>query len=127
VVGGAVLEADGFIQHGDFLERPPVDAWQALASLDGRWAAPNLVTATVIPAPEDRQPDPDPVALAALPRHYFSPPTAAEVESALLSQLVPEEFHRVRWRVSGAESDGTGEIEDSWLQVMAKAESSVPD
>jgi len=127
VVGGAVLEADGFIQHGDFLERPPVDAWQALASLDGRWAAPNLVTATVIPAPEDRQPDPDPIALAALPRHYFSPPTAAEVESALLSQLVPEEFHRVRWRVSGAESDGTGEIEDSWLQVMAKAESSVPD
>ena len=126
-VGGAVLSSEGFIQGGDHLERPPVDAWRALVSLERRWVAPDLVTAWVAPAPEDRQPDPDPVALAALPRHYFSPPTAAEVESALLSQLVPEEFHRVRWRVSGAEADEAEEIEDGWLQVMAKAESSVPD
>ena len=126
-VAGAVLSSEGLIRKGDGFERPSVDAWRALMSLEGRWVAPDLVTAAVAPASENRQPDPDPSVIATLPRHYFSPPSSAEVESALLAALVPEDVHSIRWRRSGVTSDEEGGYDVNWLQVMADAEASVPD
>ncbi len=37
---GPILQVEGFRQNGGFLERPPVDLWQALISLEGRWLSP---------------------------------------------------------------------------------------
>ena len=126
-VDGPILRSEGFIVASDYLERPPVDAWRALIALEGRWVEPDLVTAMVAPAPENRQPDPDPSILATLPRSYFSPPTAADVESALLSELVPVEVHAVRWRQANPPSEERDEYDVNWLRVMADAEASVPD
>ena len=67
-VEGQVLEAVGFLAGADFFERPPVDAWNVLRSLEGRWISPDLVTAAAAPGSDDRQPDPDIVALASTPR-----------------------------------------------------------
>ena len=124
-VEGQVLEAEGFSAGADFFERPPVDAWTALRSLEGRWISPDLVTAAAAPAPDDRQPDPDVLAIASIPRRYFPPPDAAEVESAIVAGLVPEEMLRLVWRPPDA--DGTEGKSVDWLAVMAKAETSVPD
>jgi hypothetical protein len=126
-VEGTVLTSENLIQRVDYLERPSVDAWRALISLEGRWVGPDLVTAAVAPASERRQPDPDPLIIAALPRHHFSPPSAAEVESAILSELVPADVHGIRWRRSVNTSDEESGYGVNWLQVMADAEASVPD
>jgi len=123
---GQVLEAEGFSAGADFFERPPVDAWNALRSLEGRWISPDLVTAAAAPAPDDRQPDPDVLALATTPRRYFPPPDAAEVESAIVSELVPEEMLRLVWRPAPA-ADAADEGSVDWLAVMAKSETSAPD
>jgi len=57
-VDGRVLQSDGWIAESGFFERPAVDAWNALVSLEGRWLSPDLVTALASPAPEDpEQPD----------------------------------------------------------------------
>ncbi len=127
VIQGTVIEAEGFTQTDNTLERPPVDAWSALTALQGRWVAPDLVTLSVVPGPEDAQPDPDPVAIAALPRHFFSQPTASEVESAILAELVPAEVHRARWRQPGAGSDETERATDGGLDLIAEAEASIPE
>jgi len=122
-VEGQVLEAVGFSAGADFFERRPVDAWNALRSLDGRWISPDLVTAAAAPAPEDRQPIPNVLALASSPRRYLPPPEAAEVESAIVAGLVPEEMLRLSWRPPPAADEESVD----WLAVMAKAETSVPD
>ena len=123
-VEGQVLEAVGFLAGADFFERPPVDAWNVLRSLEGRWISPDLVTAAAAPGSDDRQPDPDILALASTPRRYSPPPDAAEVESAIVAGLVPEEMLRLVWR-----PPPTADDKDSvdWLTVMANAETSVPD
>jgi len=125
-VEGQVLETKGFSAGVDFFERPPVDAWNALRSLEGRWISPDLVTAAAAPGSDDRQPDPDVLAFASMPRRYFRPPDAAEVESAIVAGLVPEEMLRLVWRPPPI-SDAANEESVDWLAVMAKAETSVPD
>ena len=125
-VEGRVLETEGFSAGADFFERPPVDAWNALRSLEGRWISPDLVTAAAAPVSDDRQPDPDVLAFASLPRRYFRPPDAAEVESAIVDELVPEEMLRLVWRPPPTAAAADEESVD-WLAVMAKAETSVPD
>jgi hypothetical protein len=126
-VDGTVLSSEGFIQGENHLERPPVDAWHALMSLEGRWVAPDLVTAAVAPVPEELQPDLDPALFAALPRRYLSPPSAAEVQTALLMELVPEELLVLRWHRADPSSEEDGEDNIDWLRVMAEAEASVPE
>jgi hypothetical protein len=123
-VTGEVLGSEDFEAGADFFERPPVDAWNALRSLEGRWISPDLVTEAAAPVADDRQPDPDILVLASTPRRYFPPPDAAEVESAIAAGLVPEEMLRLVWR-----SPPTDDDKDSvdWLAVMANAETSVPD
>ncbi|MFV2074309.1 MAG: hypothetical protein ACC742_16910 [Thermoanaerobaculales bacterium] len=125
-VSGEVGESEGLEAGAGFFERPPVDAWNALRSLEGRWISPDLVTAAAAPVSDDRQPDPDVLALASMPRRYFQPPDAAEVESSILAGLVPEEMLRLVWRPPPA-ADASDEEPVDWLAVMAKAESSVPD
>ncbi len=126
VVDGDLLEVDGFVSEAGFLERPAVDVWNALRSLEGRWLAPDLVTAAAAPLPEDRQPDPDVLLVASQPRRFATAPAVDEVEAALISALVPEEMLQLRWRLPVAED---GEIDlpsQDWLAVMAAAEASVP-
>jgi len=122
---GEVLGSEGLEAGADFFDRPPVDGWNALKSLEGRWISPDLVTAAAAPVSDDRQPDPDILVLASTPRRYFPPPDAAEVESAIVAGLVPEEMLRLVWRPPPT-ADADKESVD-WLAVMANAETSVPD
>lgn len=126
-VTGRVLHAEGLVGGEGLYERPGVDAWSALAALDGRWLAPDLVTALASPAPADRQPEPDPVAFAALPRFIGSPPSPAEVESALLSELADVRGLSLRWRPPPTDGDSPDAGGEAWLPILAAAESSVPD
>jgi len=122
---GEVLGSEGLEAGADFFDRPPVDGWNALKSLEGRWISPDLVTAAAAPVSDDRQPDPDILVLASTPRRYFPPPDAAEVESAIVAGLVPEEMLRLVWRPPPT-ADADKESVD-WLAVMANAETLVPD
>jgi hypothetical protein len=123
---GPVLEAEGFVEHEDCLERPPVDLWRALESMAGGWLAPELVTAMVTPGPPSAQPDPDPVSFATLPRRWAPAPDAATVESELRARLRPEPLYRVTWQtLPRPESDET-ELGVA-LDMLTNAERDVPD
>lgn len=126
-VKGRILGSEGLIAGPGHFERPPVDAWTALAALEGRWLAPDLVTALASPAPEDRQPDPDPVVFAALQRSFGSAPSAAEVASALLSELVPVPVSALRWAPPPTPAGEPATDAEAWLPRMVEAEASVPD
>ena len=82
-VEAEVVDAAGFNDRGSFFERPAVDVWNALRSLEGRWISPDLVTAAAAPVSDEQQPNPDVLLLASLPRYFSSPPTPAEVEAAI--------------------------------------------
>jgi hypothetical protein len=125
-IEGAVLKVEGFSTGEGFVERPPVDVWNALRSLEGRWISPDLVTRAAAPLPEDEQPDPDILHLASLPRSFANPPTAGEVEAAILAELIPEEELRLLWsQPSREEAPETGS--PRWLEVMTAAEAAIPD
>ena len=126
-VDGRVLQSDGWIADSGFFERPAVDAWNALISLDGRWLAPDLVTAMVSPAPEDLQPEPDPVEFASRLRYVAAAPTSADVESALLSGLVPASELTLRWRPLATADDDSDAAAESWLPLMTAAEAMISD
>lgn len=102
-VRGTPVEVEGFVEGDGFLERPAVDLWRALASLEGRWLSPDLVTAMIAPVPEDRQPEPVPEDFATIARRWTEAPTPSEVAAALRAELIPPELHRVRWRSTAAE------------------------
>jgi hypothetical protein len=126
-VKGRVLGSEGLIAGPGHFERPPADAWTALAALEGRWIAPDLVTALASPAPEDEQPEPDPVVFAALSRSFGSAPSAAEVASALLSELVPVPVSALRWAPPPAPAGDPAADAEAWLARLTEAEASVPD
>jgi hypothetical protein len=126
-VHGLVLETDGWQITDGIYERPAVDAWNALRSLEGRWIEPDLVTALAAPASEDGQPDPDPVDFAARPRYFSMPPTSGEVESAVLNHLIPEEVLRLRWRTPPDREDNQPFDSVFWLPAMAEAERVILD
>ncbi len=126
-VDGQALQSEGWITHSGFFERPAVDAWNALLSLDGRWMSPDLVTALASPAPEDRQPEPDPVEFASRPRYVAAAPTSADVESALLSGLLPAGELTLRWRPLATADDDSDAAAESWLPLMTAAEAMISD
>jgi hypothetical protein len=126
-VDADVLDSSGFITGAGFFERPAVHVWNALKSLEGRWVAPDLVTAAAAPVPDDQQPDPDVLLLSSLPRRYSSSPTSGEVEFAILAELVPEEMLQLRWRKAGKPPEEPDFGSDNWLEVMAAAEANIPD
>lgn len=126
-VEGQVLGAVGFNRSGSFFERPPVDVWNALKSLEGRWISPDLVTAAAAPAPDDQQPEPNVTLFASLPRYFSSPPTSTEVEAAILGELVPEDVLQLRFSAS-QEPDDTQDLEASTLlDLIAAAEAGTPE
>lgn len=125
-VEGQVLSVEGWIEEGGFFERPAVDAWNALRSLEGRWISPDLVTAVAAPVSEDLQPDPDVLVFASLPRHFSSPPTSGEVEAAIQAALVPESQLVLRWRGPPRTEREFAELPSEWLDAMAAAEAKVP-
>jgi hypothetical protein len=122
-----VLDAVGFVPGAGFFERPTVDVWSALRALEGRWIAPDLVTAAAAPAPDDQQPEPDVLLLASQPRRFASAPTSGEIESAILGELVPEEMLQLRWRKGNEKKNEIDIDSDEWLDAMAAAEAAVPD
>ena len=119
---GHTLSVIGFHEPGPFVERPPVDLWQALVSLEGRWLSPDPVTAAVLP--DAQLPEVDPVAFAALPRWYSTPPGPAEVADGLTAGLVPPDVYAVRWTTT---ADGIFDIEDGDpRRLIDAAEAVVP-
>jgi len=125
-VEGQVVEVEGWIEGGEFYERPAVDAWNALRSLVGRWISPDLVTAAAAPLPEDQQPDPDVLFFASLPRRFTSPPTSGDVEAAILTALVPESRLLLRWRTPPRTEREFVELPAEWLGAMVAAEARIP-
>ncbi len=120
-VPGEIVELDGFVRRGELLvERPTRDPWRALVALNGRWLEPDLVTALVAPAPDDRQPEPEPEEFAARPRWAAPPPAATEVEAVLLQELVPADRHLVTWRLAAA-ATATGMEPDPDRELAAAA------
>jgi len=126
-VDAEILDAAGFATTAGCFERPSVHVWNALRALEGRWVAPDLVTAAAAPVPDDQQPDPDILLLASMPRRYSSPPTSGEVEAAILAELIPEELLQLRWRKGGHPTEELDFESDDWLAVMAAAEANLPD
>jgi hypothetical protein len=124
-VDGPILEIEGFIDRGAFVERPPVDLWRALESIAGRWLVPDLVTAMVQPGPESAQPGIDSTSFAAAPRRWSPAPDAWTVESELRSRLRAADFYRVRWRAAPVPDDD--ELVDMALAQLASAEADLPD
>jgi hypothetical protein len=122
-----VLDAAGFIDRGSFWERPAVDVWNALRSLEGRWVSPDLVTVAAAPVSEEHQPDPDVLLLASLPRFFSIAPTSAEVEAAISAQLVPEDVLQLRWSAAPRREDTPDREPSEWLALIAGAESRIPD
>jgi hypothetical protein len=125
-VSGEVLGVDGLSPSASTFERPRIDAWTALRSLAGRWAAPDIITATVAPVSEEELPEPDPVAFASRVRRYTSAPTAVEVRSELELQLTAADRLALDWRPTNRPL-ATDEFEPDWLAVIAAAETSLPD
>ncbi|MEJ2582574.1 MAG: hypothetical protein P8127_13210 [Acidobacteriota bacterium] len=126
-VESAVLDSVGLIAGEGYYERPAVDVWSALIALEGRWVAPDLVTAAAAPAPDDQQPDPDVSLIASLPRQFSGPPTSAEIEMAILSELVPEDVLQLRWHTPAKNKQTPDADFVNWLAVMASAEDNIPD
>ena len=124
-VVGEILESEGFVDHDGTLERPSVDLWSALATLEGRWIAPDLVTAMAAPGPEHLQPEPDPATFAGLPRSHAPPPDGSDVAAEIRSRLAPPDLHRVRWRPAVATADDL-EIDDP-RQLLDRAMTVLPD
>ena len=127
VVEADVFNATGFATGSGYFERPAVDIWNALRSLEGRWVAPDLVTAAAAPGRDEQQPDPDVLFLASQPRRYWDPPTSGEVESAILAELVPEELLQLRWRTPRRPKTVLDLPAEDWIEVMATAEAAVPN
>jgi len=125
-VEGQVLSVKGWFEEDGFFERPAVDAWNALRSLEGRWISPDLVTAVAAPLPEDQQPDPDVLLFASLPRRYSSPPSSDDVEAAILAELVPESMLVLRWHSPRPTEREFVELPSEWLEAIAAAEATVP-
>lgn len=125
-VDGPILDIEGFVEEPTFVERPPVDLWRALEVVSGRWLAPDLVTTFVIPAPENAQPEVDPVAFANLPRRWAPAPDAHDVESALRAQLRPEELYLVRWQTQPA-PENEDEVYELAIEQLTTAEQDLPE
>jgi hypothetical protein len=125
-VEGQVLSVKGWIEEDGFFERPAVDAWNALRSLEGRWISPDLVTAVAAPVSEDQQPDPDVLLFASLQRRFSTPPASDEVEAAIQAALVPEDELILRWRGPPRPEREFVEMSFEWLAAMAAAEAEIP-
>jgi hypothetical protein len=120
-----LISHEGWIQGDGYLERPPVDLWRALETLEGRWLSPDLVTAMVAPVPEHLQPDPDPVDFASRPRWFAHAPSPTDVADAIRAELVPLELHTLRWRP--ALPDGPEELKDLPRWYLSQAEATLPN
>jgi hypothetical protein len=126
-VEAEVLDAAGFNDRGSFFERPAVDVWNALRSLEGRWISPDLVTAAAAPVSDEQQPDPDVLLLASVPRYFSSPPTPAEVEAAISTKLLPEDMLQLRWTSAPQRRELEDREPSEWLDLMAAAEAQLPE
>jgi hypothetical protein len=125
-VDGPLVEIEGFVDHGTFVERPPVDLWRALETMVGQWLVPDLVTAMARPGPDEIQPDPDPVEFASLARRWSPAPDPSTVEAELRSRLQPEPVYLVRWQTRPAPDD-EDEVYETALESLRTAEQNLPD
>jgi hypothetical protein len=126
-VEGAVEGHEGFLNRNGSLERPAVDAWSSLQRAVGRWLVPDPVTAAVALPVSGPQPELDVQAIASMPRRALPPSSAGDVEAAILSELAPLDRHWLRWRTLPETGDGPDSRSAGWLEIIAAAETSVPD
>ncbi len=100
---GPVIEAEGFVKASDgTLVVPGVDLWDALASLEGVWLAPDplLILVRQIGSVGGEAAEDFSLAgvLAVERRAADPPPTAGEIRSRIVSRLEPRPYYRVVWK-----------------------------
>lgn len=123
---GPIIELEGFVEGGGFIERPPVSLWNSFEGMVGQWLDPDLVTALVRPGPDEFQPEPDPVVFASLGRRWAPAPDAAAVETELRNRLQPEPLYLVRWQTPPPIED-EDEVYGAALELLRTAEQDLPD
>ena len=87
-----VLMAEGFKQKGNELTIEPVDLFESLAGLEGRWISPDPLAATL------RDQHLTSAQLAEMERKSTAVVNAGEVHRAIREQLVRPKSYVVRWR-----------------------------
>ena len=100
---GPVVESEGFAKASDgTLVVPGVDLWDALASLEGTWLAPDPLLITVRQLGSKGGDSTESLSLdsvLAVPRRAADPPpTADEIRARIVSRLAPEPLYRVVWK-----------------------------
>jgi len=97
---GAPLAVEGFLAGKDgVLTAPSLGLWDALASLEGRWLAPDPILFYVQSAQKEEE-TADLDAFLKKPRKVGSDlPAAKEVRSALEARLKPASLYRASWKV----------------------------
>lgn len=93
IAPGDVLSSEGFsASEGRRVVVEPVDLFQAIARLEGRWISPDPLAALL----EDEVPSSE--SMAAIPRRAELVSGAGEIATAIREQLVRPKRYAVRWR-----------------------------
>lgn len=87
-----VLESEGFAGKGNEVTIEPVDLFESLAGLEGKWIAPDPLAASL------REQNVTAVQLAEAERHSTAIVSSSEVKRAIREQLVRPKMYSVRWR-----------------------------
>ena len=91
-VPGDAVAVEGFDQSKSDLVIEPIDLFQAVAGLEGKWITPDPLVALL------RDESPTPEQLAEAPRKADAVTSASEVAAALRAQLARPKNYVVRWR-----------------------------
>jgi hypothetical protein len=87
-----VLMAEGFVQKGNELSIEPVDLFESLAGLEGRWISPDPLAASL------RDQQVTSAQMTAAKRKSTAVVNSSEVSRAIREQLVRPKTYVVRWR-----------------------------
>lgn len=87
-----VLESEGFAGKGNEVTIEPVDLFESLAGLEGKWIAPDPLAASL------REQNVTSAQLAEAERSSTAIVSSSEVKRAIREQLVRPKMYSVRWR-----------------------------
>jgi hypothetical protein len=113
-VPGAILQVEGFAEGGEQVVKVrELGLWEALDALGDRWVDPNLLVLKYR-LQIDKKPL-DLPALVRLKRSAGTPPSSAEIQRALETNLAPAPVYRLKWSTRNLkELDPSEEVEELW-------------